>query len=186
MNAVQHTGSKYRRLIYPAHPLTAVPIEVDVYAVIHAWKVTEPGRQQALKKILQTGERDKADKRQDLVEAIDAIRREIEIIDQQTGPVSVPLPMPAPIQTIKPCKHTSPLAPDSRIPWPPSGAVVYLRATVDDVTWEERDKRFLYSLKVEDLRAHPSKEVLVVVTPPVVFYDENTTQPPASHVGRPR
>lgn len=54
--------------------------EVDVYAVILAFKVTCPGLQHAIKKILTPGLRGaEKDRTTDLEEAINSIRRSIEL-----------------------------------------------------------------------------------------------------------
>lgn len=58
--------------------------KADVYTVIETFAVSRSGCQQALKKILCTGQRGKADVLQDLREAIDALVRDVEIeIDRQ-------------------------------------------------------------------------------------------------------
>ena len=72
-----HTGNKYLRTIHPRNQ--GQPIVVDVYCVLEAFDVRNPGLQHALKKLLCAGLRGKADTTQDLREAIDAISRAIEI-----------------------------------------------------------------------------------------------------------
>lgn len=77
-----HTGNKYLRRIYS----TVEPsqsIVVDVYDVIEAFKVTNPGLQHALKKLLCSGLRQKASEVQDLKEAVDALNRAIVIAKQR-------------------------------------------------------------------------------------------------------
>lgn len=73
-----HSGNKYIRCIrscIPGRPST----DVDVYSVLTAFNVTCPGIAHAVKKLLCAGVRGKADIRTDLTEAIDAIRRAIEL-----------------------------------------------------------------------------------------------------------
>lgn len=56
-------------------------IELDVYDVLHAFKVTNPALQHAIKKLLMPGERGAKDAVQDLKEAIQAVDRAIEMIE---------------------------------------------------------------------------------------------------------
>jgi hypothetical protein len=73
-----HSGSKYVRWIRPCvedDPTT----RVDVYSVLVAFNVTCPATQHAVKKLLCTGLRGKADALTDLTEARDSISRAIEI-----------------------------------------------------------------------------------------------------------
>jgi len=55
-----------------------VPLSIDVYDVINAWQVKEPGCQQGIKKLLMPGNRHQKSKAQDLREAIDAIQRDLD------------------------------------------------------------------------------------------------------------
>jgi hypothetical protein len=55
-----------------------IPVEVDVYDLINAYDVKDPGCQQALKKILMPGERHQKPRSQDLKESIDAIQRDVD------------------------------------------------------------------------------------------------------------
>jgi hypothetical protein len=70
---VNHSGSKYLR------DVQLVGGKIDVYAVLVAFDVRCPARQHAIKKLLCAGLRGKGDELQDLQEAIDAVRRAIEI-----------------------------------------------------------------------------------------------------------
>lgn len=79
----EHTGSKYVRLI--SDMVTGEPVSVDVYCVLEAFNVTNPGLQHAIKKLLCAGLRGKGDTIQDLKEAQDAISRAITIEQQRTG-----------------------------------------------------------------------------------------------------
>ena len=54
---------------------------VDVYDVLHAFRVTNPGDQHALKKLLKPGQRGYKDANQDRREAVDSIFRAIELED---------------------------------------------------------------------------------------------------------
>lgn len=77
----QHEGKKYLRLIHPANG-DGRPIYVDVYAVLVAFGVTCPATAHAVKKLLAAGQRGKGDKKADLVGAIAAINRAIDLGDQ--------------------------------------------------------------------------------------------------------
>lgn len=68
------SGSKYLRNI-----LITGQRQVDVYAVLDAFNVTCPARQHAIKKLLCTGIRGKANDMQDLTEAQDAVARAIQL-----------------------------------------------------------------------------------------------------------
>ena len=60
-------------------------VEFDVYDVIHAFKVTNPVLQHAIKKLLMPGERGAKDAVQDLKEAMQAIERAIEMIEPEVN-----------------------------------------------------------------------------------------------------
>ena len=80
----KHTGSKYIREIEPCIP--GLPsTKVDIYSVLVAFSVTNPAIAHAVKKLLCAGVRGKADATQDLTEAIDAIRRAIEMQPRGEG-----------------------------------------------------------------------------------------------------
>lgn len=64
------SGNKHPRTIIG---LDGVETQVDVYCVLTAFKVTDPGLQHAVKKLLCCGLRGKGDAVQDRNEAIDAI-----------------------------------------------------------------------------------------------------------------
>jgi len=64
--------SKYHVEIRPG-------VWVDVYDVLHAFRVTNPGDQHALKKLLKPGQRGHKDANQDRREAVDSIFRAIEL-----------------------------------------------------------------------------------------------------------
>lgn len=75
-----HEGKKYLRLIHSARPDNSRdPISIDVYAVLEAFNVTCPGRQQAVKKLLCTGQRGKGDEMADLLGALAALNRAIDL-----------------------------------------------------------------------------------------------------------
>ena len=68
--------NKYIREIYDLDSAESpVGVEVDVYEVLEAFKVTCPARQHAIKKLLCAGLRDKGDALQDLQEAASAVGR---------------------------------------------------------------------------------------------------------------
>lgn len=86
-----HGGSKYLRKIYPADGV-GEPILVDIYCVIEAFQVSCPGRQQAIKKILCAGLRNKGSQVQDLKEVFDAMWRALELQKQREVVPIVNLP----------------------------------------------------------------------------------------------
>jgi len=76
--------NKYQRTI----PVTdaagnqcAIPI--DIYSVLKAFDVRCPAIQHAIKKALMPGQRGAKSAKQDLTEAIDALRRAIELLPQE-------------------------------------------------------------------------------------------------------
>jgi len=82
----QHEGNKYLRYIEPAMKRQYVVSEhsddailVDVYAVIVAFDVKCPARQHAIKKLLCAGIRGKGNESDDLIGALAAVNRAIEL-----------------------------------------------------------------------------------------------------------
>lgn len=69
-----NSGSKYLRKI-----MGAVNNQIDVYSVLKSFEVTCPARQHAIKKLLCSGLRNKGTTLQDLTEAMDAIKRAIQL-----------------------------------------------------------------------------------------------------------
>lgn len=69
------SGNKYHRNITDLRPQAYRnnAVEIDVYRVLKAFNVTDPGCQHAAKKILCRGIRGKGDELQDTIEAIDAL-----------------------------------------------------------------------------------------------------------------
>jgi hypothetical protein len=64
---------------------------VDVYRVLKAFDVTDPALQHAVKKLLCAGLRGAKDARQDLCEAVQSIRRALEMMDEdERGPEAGP------------------------------------------------------------------------------------------------
>ena len=76
---MNNTGSKYLRDV-----TGDIGGKVDVYAVLATFDVTCPARQHAIKKLLCAGLRGKGDANQDLIEAMDAVKRAIELNNSQT------------------------------------------------------------------------------------------------------
>ena len=74
----EHEGSKYLRKIHSAKRDKS-PIQVDVYNVLEAFKVTCPARQHAIKKLLCAGIRGKGNELDDLIGAEAAVARAIEL-----------------------------------------------------------------------------------------------------------
>lgn len=72
--ALTHTGSKYLREIGRNDSGRS-----DVYDVLKAFEVVCPARQHAIKKLLCAGLRGKGGEAQDLTEALDAVRRAVEL-----------------------------------------------------------------------------------------------------------
>ena len=85
-----HGGNKYIRTITSVDGTQS--IRVDVYAIIKAFNVTCPGRQQALKKILCAGLRGKGSQIDDIHGVFDAMWRalELQIQEEQEKPVTTP------------------------------------------------------------------------------------------------
>ena len=75
---IENTMNKYSRTFPTTH--------VDVYRVLKEFQVLDPGLQHAIKKLLFAGQRGHKDKRQDLLEAVDAIRRSIEMMEEEDLP----------------------------------------------------------------------------------------------------
>lgn len=69
------SGNKYHRTITDLRPQAYRnnAVKIDVYRVLKAFNVTDPGCQHAAKKILCRGIRGKGDELQDTIEAIDAL-----------------------------------------------------------------------------------------------------------------
>jgi len=55
-------------------------VQIDVYDVLKSFDVTCPATQHAIKKLLKSGKRGYKDNKQDLNEAIQSIKRAIELI----------------------------------------------------------------------------------------------------------
>lgn len=72
------SGNKYHRTAHDITPGSQAAITIDVYAVLLAFDVRDPGLQHAAKKILCAGIRGKASRAQDLREARDALDRAIQ------------------------------------------------------------------------------------------------------------
>lgn len=88
----QHEGKKYLRLIHPANG-DGRPIYVDVYSVLVAFGVTCPATAHALKKLLAAGQRGKGDKKADLVGAIAAINRAVDLCEIEAGEIGPQPPL---------------------------------------------------------------------------------------------
>lgn len=82
----EHEGKKYLRTIRPATG-SEQAIDIDVYCVIVAFKVTCPATAHAIKKLLCGGERGKGDRLADLNGAKAAIERAIQL-EMQTQPTT--------------------------------------------------------------------------------------------------
>jgi hypothetical protein len=80
----QHEGKKYLRCIFAADEQRNC-ILIDVYAVLKAFDVRCPARQQAIKKLLMAGERGKGSVKEDLMGALAAVNRALEIAYNDSG-----------------------------------------------------------------------------------------------------
>lgn len=74
-----HEGRKYLRRIFSATDDLNRFADVDVYAVLEAFNVTCPARQHAVKKLLCAGMRNKGSQVEDLLGALAAINRAVEL-----------------------------------------------------------------------------------------------------------
>lgn len=77
-----HGGGKYLRRMYSADGKGG-PINVDIYCVIEAFKITCPAMQHALKKILACGQRGKGNRVDDIHGVFDAMWRALELQRQR-------------------------------------------------------------------------------------------------------
>lgn len=68
---IHGAASKYHR--------TIKGVSVDIYDILHAFEITNPGDQHAIKKMLQPGKRGHKDARQDREEAIASLVRANEL-----------------------------------------------------------------------------------------------------------
>lgn len=78
LSAAPTSGNKYHRTVYDITPGSPGSVTIDVYSVLIAFDVRDPGLQHAAKKILCAGIRGKASRSQDLREARDALDRAIQ------------------------------------------------------------------------------------------------------------
>ena len=69
-----HSGNKYLKEV-----VCSRDGKIDVYTVLDSYAVQCPARQHAIKKLLMSGQRGKADILQDLQECRDAVDRAIEM-----------------------------------------------------------------------------------------------------------
>jgi hypothetical protein len=67
----------------PQNPYVRVigGVEVDIYRVLKAWGISDPGVQHAIKKLLRRGRADKSEA-QDIEEAIQSLQRSLEIMEE--------------------------------------------------------------------------------------------------------
>jgi len=86
-NKPGQSGNKYHRRIIGVGGFLCESINVDVYSVIQAFRVTNAGSQHAIKKILCAGLRDKGSEVQDIQEAIDALHRALDFakLEEEDG-----------------------------------------------------------------------------------------------------
>jgi hypothetical protein len=79
-NITQHEGKKYLKTIYPATGEFPA-IDIDVYCVLKAFDVTCPATAHAIKKLLCAGMRGKGDRKADLIGAMSALNRAIDMAE---------------------------------------------------------------------------------------------------------
>lgn len=87
---LNHEGRKYLK---PIRVLTVIGKDtygVDVYAVLEAFKVTCPATAHAVKKLLCAGERGKGSRYDDLIGALAAINRAVELEQARNPPEPKP------------------------------------------------------------------------------------------------
>lgn len=97
----KHSGSKYIRRIVSCDKEPYDTINVDVYSVLEAFAVTNPGVQHAMKKLLCAGIRGKASPLQDLKEARDALTRGIQIEESKQDMPGLPKMTPISEETLQ-------------------------------------------------------------------------------------
>ena len=72
--------SKYTRwAVLPDSTGMKQHVAMDVYDVLNAFKVTNPASQHAIKKLLAPGQQGAKSKTQDLKEALESVKRAIEL-----------------------------------------------------------------------------------------------------------
>lgn len=76
----EHPGNKYHRVLIGLRGERTV---TDVYRVLSAFEVVDPGIQHAVKKLLCTGIRGKGDYEQDLTEAIASLKESLLFYQMQ-------------------------------------------------------------------------------------------------------
>lgn len=76
----EHSGNKYHRTLIG---FDGGKVTTDVYRVLEAFNVFDPGTQHAIKKLLCAGLRGKGDVKQDLSEAIDAVSASIKLLEDK-------------------------------------------------------------------------------------------------------
>lgn len=82
MTQKEHSGNKYHRRI---KGFGGKVVTTDVYRVLNAFNVHQPGLQHAIKKLLCAGLRGKGNQVQDLTEAIDAVKATIDDLSETTN-----------------------------------------------------------------------------------------------------
>jgi hypothetical protein len=87
---------------------------VDVYSVLSAFDVVEPGLQHAIKKLLMPGQRGKGDYQADLQEAVQAIERAIICHNGMNKRRKTPAPLPNTVEDAERLKQLPLFAEDPR------------------------------------------------------------------------
>ena len=86
-NILGHEGAKYLKTVTSC--VDGKSIQADIYDVLEAWGVTCPARQQAIKKLLQCGNRGKGSPMADLKGAEAAVSRAIDLQKQRDHQAAV-------------------------------------------------------------------------------------------------
>lgn len=80
----EHEGSKYLRVVRDVLD-PSKSVRIDIYELLRAFDVTCPAIAHAVKKLLMPGQRGKGSKRADLVGALAAVNRAVQLEDIRTA-----------------------------------------------------------------------------------------------------
>jgi len=80
----EHEGSKYLRVVRDVLD-PSKSVRIDIYEVLRAFNVMCPAIAHAVKKLLMPGQRGKGSKRADLVGALAAVNRAVQLEDIRTA-----------------------------------------------------------------------------------------------------
>jgi hypothetical protein len=80
----EHEGRKYLRVVHDVLDPSKT-VSIDIYELLRAFNVTCPAIAHAVKKLLMLGQRGKGSKRVDLVGALAAVNRAVQLEDIRTA-----------------------------------------------------------------------------------------------------